>query len=438
MTNKATTEKDENKTTSPITTTAAKASFLQGLRPSDPNINTYLGHPWTKNYYDIVPEYNIDKPTMRDLDYYAKNFGLDTSVGKLKSKFDAVTRQEYAQKNAEYRTSEDQYYQNAAQQGAQYQDAITQASAEALKAGASRGMQFANQFAAQNTIAEQNSTGALDLATQRNNLKAQEAEEYAQNELNAEDTIRNLKTNILGQAVADRANEVQRYAADAQLAATDATLRINNYQYNMSKEYERMFKDKEITSQEYIELLKALATMRGQDVNYGSEVRGQDLDFISTLRGQDKNLEATKYSVDNAKTGGYGGYGGYSGSGRTYTSTTVDTSLSDLESMTYPQAVEYMQKSLWTAQPDVVIAWAQNAPYQFSDAIKGTELENMTTYEIYEYLKKHQSDQTQAQHTDEEWRAIIEASNKNTTPPNYSDNYSEWLKTQKDIYPVGP
>lgn len=266
-------------------TTAEKASFLQGLRPSDPSIETYLGHPWTKHYDEIVPKYNLKNPTISDLDYYSKNFGLDTSVASLKNKFDALTKQEYAQKNAEFRTSEDQYYKNMVQQGAQYQDAIQKASSEALRAGASRGMQFANQFAAQNVLAEQNSDGALDLATQRNNLKAQEAEAYAQNAIEAEEIMRNLKFNILGQAVADRANEVQRYAADAQMAATDASLRVNNYQVNMAKEYERMFKDKEINAQEYMQLMQSLATMRGQDMSF----------------------LGTKYNVDNAKSNYYGG-----------------------------------------------------------------------------------------------------------------------------------
>lgn len=261
------------------------AEFLQGLKPGDPSINTYLGHPWTKHYDEIVPGYNIKNPSIKDLDYYAKNFGLDTSVAGLKSKFDALTKQEFAQKNAEFRASEDQYYKNMAAQGAQYQDAIQKASSDALKAGASRGMQFANQFAAQNILAEQNSTGALDLATQRNNLKAQEAEAYAENAIEADDVIRNLKLNVFGQAVADRANEVQRYAADTQMAATDATLRTNNYQYNMTKEYERMFKDKEINAQEYLQLMQSLVTMRGQDMNF----------------------LGTKYSVDNAKSGYYGG-----------------------------------------------------------------------------------------------------------------------------------
>jgi hypothetical protein len=271
-------------------TTAEKASFLQGLRPSDPSIETYLGLPWTKHYDEIVPKYNLKNPTISDLDYYSKNFGLDTSVASLKNKFDALTKQEFAQKNAEFRTSEDQYYKNMIQQNAQYQDAIQQASSEALRAGASRGMQFANQFAAQNVLAEQNSDGALDLATQRNNLKSQEAEAYTQNAIEAEEVMRNLKFNILGQAVADRANEVQRYAADAQLAATDATLRTNNYQYNMTKEYERLLNDQKINSEDYATLLQVLAQMRGQDMSF----------------------LGTKYNVDNAKSNYYGGTKGSS------------------------------------------------------------------------------------------------------------------------------
>lgn len=356
-----------------LSTTAEKATFLQGLKSGAPDINTYLGHPWTKYYDEIVPKYNLKDPTISDLEYYSKNFGLDTSVTDLKNKFDALTKQEYAQKNAEFRASEDQYYKNMIQQNAQYQDAIQQASSEALKAGASRGMQYANQFAAQNVLAEQNATGALDLATQRNDLKTQEAEAYTQNALNAEEVMRNLKLNVLGQAVADRANEVQRYAADTQMAATDATLRINNYQANIAKEYERMFKDQEINAQEYIQLMQSLATMRGQDMNF----------------------LGTKYSVDNAKSsyGGYGGYSSYSsGSNPTENYATIDDATAKIDSLINSQDPS-KQMQLHKILVDYAPYLAKNTKYSYMyDAegnpnytIKGPgKTEEQRTRELFE------------------------------------------------------
>lgn len=214
-------------------------------KPTAQDYADYQGHPWTKMYDDIVPKADFENPGIKDLEYYTRNFGIDTSVANLKNKFDALTKQEYAQKNLEYQRSEDQYYQNMAAQNAQYQAGAQNAISQALSAGASRGMQFANQFAAQNELAQANSNGALDLATQRNDLKGQEAEAYAQNAINAEQTAYDRKANILGQAVADRANEVQRYAADTALYSNEIAQRILNYQYNMSNEFNRFENDKD-------------------------------------------------------------------------------------------------------------------------------------------------------------------------------------------------
>lgn len=362
-------------------TTSEKAEFLKSLKPVEPSINTYLGHPWTKDYDEIVPKYDLKSPTIDNLNYYADNFGLDTSVTNLKNKFDALTKQEYAQKNAEYAASENQYYKDMIQQNAQYQDAIQQASSEALKAGASRGMQYANQFAAQNILAEQNATGALDLATQRNNLKAQEAEAYTKNAIEAEDTIRNLKLNILGQAVADRANSIQGYAADTQMAATDATLRINNYQANIAKEYERMFKDKEINAQEYIELMKDLSSMRGQD-----------LDYLATLRGQDINLASSRYNANSYRSGygGYSGYNKYRGSSKQSTSNneyaTIDDVTAEIDRLANSKNY-YNQEQLNMLLANYAPYLANNSKYSHMYDKNGNPNYKITNPDYEAYLK---------------------------------------------------
>jgi hypothetical protein len=238
------------------------------------DINDYSNHRWMKNYFDIVPEADIDNPTLKNLNYYAKNFGIDTSVSNLKKKFDNATELAYAQKNKEFQRSEDQYYQNMAAQNAQYQQGVQNAMSQALASGSSRGMQFANQFAAQNELARANATGALDLATQRNDLKAQEAEAYAKNAIDAEQTAYDRKANILGQAIADRANEVQRYAADTTLYSNDVSARLNNYQYNLDKFYNEYLFDKEqqskFYSQLYTDILGLREGMYNADKNYDS------------------------------------------------------------------------------------------------------------------------------------------------------------------------
>lgn len=203
----------------------------------------YQGHPWTKMYGDIVPASKLESPELKNLNYFANNFGLDTDVASLQSKFDKLTKQEYAKKNEEYLQSENEYYKNMAAQNAQYQQGVQNAMSQALAAGSSRGMQFANQFAAQNELAEQNSNGALELATQRNNLKADEAMAYTQNAIDAEQTAYDRRANIMQNAIAQNANDVQKYAADATLESNNNALRINNYQYNMTNELNRYLED---------------------------------------------------------------------------------------------------------------------------------------------------------------------------------------------------
>ena len=249
-------------------------------QPVSKSFNDYQGHPWTKMYDDIVPQKDFKDANLRDLDYYARNFGIDTSVANLQDRFDKLTAQEYAQKGKEFQRSEDQYFQNMAAQNAQYQQGAQNAISQALAAGASRGMQFANQFAAQNQLAEQNSSGALELALQRNDLKAQEAQAYTQNAINAEQTAYDRKANILGQAVADRANEVQRYAADATLYSNELAARLNNYQYNMGKVYDEYLLDKQLANDFW--------SQRASDV----------IDLEGTYYNADSNLEGTKYNAD--------------------------------------------------------------------------------------------------------------------------------------------
>lgn len=287
------------------------------------NYKNYQGHPWTKMYDDIVPMSQLKSPEIQNAKFYADNFGLDTSVANLQKKFDALTKQEYEQKNAEYRASEDAYYQNVAEQNAAYQAAARKAISQALATGSSRGMQFANQFAAQNELAEQNSTGALDIATQRNKLKAQEAEAYTQNAIKADDTIRQQNLNILQQAVADRANEVQRFAADASLEAQNNLSRVQNYQFNMEQALTQYLTEQGYAIDDISSLRDFLANMYNSDKNYESDLVTTYISTLANMYNTDKNLEGTKYSVDNPK--GYGGgSGGSGGSGYSNNSTLAD------------------------------------------------------------------------------------------------------------------
>lgn len=233
----------------------------------------------TANQLGLGKSYRqVSGTNIRDLDYYAKQFGLDTSIANLQSKFDALTKAEYAQKRAEYARSEDEYYRNQMGYNQQYMTAANNAISSAIASGASRGMQFANQFAAQNQIASDNATGARDLAQAYNDLATSEAEAYTQNAINAYENIQQLKQNILTQAVADRANEVQRYAADVSYAAQDDTNRVNVYNNNQGL---------------YAQLANKFLELAGQ--NYGN-----DMNYVNTRYNADKNYESQKYVADTS------------------------------------------------------------------------------------------------------------------------------------------
>ena len=66
----------------------------QGLNyiPRQQRIGDYQGHPWTKMYGDIVPASKLESPELKNLNYFANNFGLDTDVASLQSKFDKIVK----------------------------------------------------------------------------------------------------------------------------------------------------------------------------------------------------------------------------------------------------------------------------------------------------------------------------------------------------------
>ena len=222
----------------------------------------------TGNTYNDIADTNIN-----DLQYYADKFGLDTSVANLQRKFDALTEAEYNTKRNEYKRSEDEYYRNQAGYNQQYMTAANNAISSAITSGALRGMQFANQFAAQNQIASDNATGARDLAQAYNDLASSEAEAYTQNAINAYDNIQQLKQNILQQAITDRANEVQRYAADVAYATQDDINRVNTYNSNQNL---------------YAQLAYKILEQAGQ-------MYGNDMNYINTRYNADKNYQTQKY-----------------------------------------------------------------------------------------------------------------------------------------------
>lgn len=264
----------------------------------------------TGNTYNDIADANIN-----DLQYYADKFGLDTSVANLQRKFDALTKAEYNTKRNEYKRSEDEYYRNQAGYNQQYMTAANNAISSAIASGALRGMQFANQFAAQNQIASDNATGARDLAQAYNDLASSEAEAYTQNAINAYDNIQQLKQNILQQAVTDRANEVQRYAADVAYATQDDINRVNTYNSNQNLYAQLAYK-----------ILEQAGQMYGNDMNYINTRYNADKNYETQKYASDASAAAQRYAADaSASAQRYAANRSYSGGSKYYTGSNANT-----------------------------------------------------------------------------------------------------------------
>lgn len=260
----------------------------------------------TGGTYNDVADTDIN-----NLQYYADKFGLDTSVANLQRKFDALTEAEYNTKRNEYKRSEDEYYRNQAGYNQQYMTAANNAISSAIASGASRGMQFANQFAAQNQIASDNATGARDLAQAYNDLASSEAEAYTQNAINAYDTIQQLKQNILQQAVTDRANEVQRYAADVAYATQDDINRVNTYNSNQNLYAQFAYKMLEQAGQMYGNDMNYINTRYNADKNYETQKYASDASAAAQRYAANVNASAQRYASNRSYNAGSNYYSGY-------------------------------------------------------------------------------------------------------------------------------
>lgn len=273
----------------------------------------------TGNTYNSIADTNIN-----DLQYYADKFGLDTSVANLQRKFDALTEAEYNTKRNEYKRSEDEYYRNQAGYNQQYMTAANNAISSAITSGALRGMQFANQFAAQNQIASDNATGARDLAQAYNDLASSEAEAYTQNAINAYDNIQQLKQNILQQAVTDRANEVQRYAADVAYATQDDINRVNTYNSNQNLYAQLAYKILEQAGQMYGNDMNYINTRYNADKNYETQKYASDASAAAQRYAADVNASAQRYAANRSYSGGGSKY--YAGSNANTQNNTAEVS----------------------------------------------------------------------------------------------------------------
>ncbi len=184
---------------------------------------------------------------------------------------DKATTAEYNRKRQEFAATENKFYNELYDTQASALDTIRASNNAAVATGATKGMAAAQQLAAILGLEQASVESATDLANQRNELAAKEAEAYAKNANTALET-----SNALKQAIAEDA--------------------LNKYGYD---------------TQGYVGALEYNAALQSV---LGEIIQSQNA-ANATMYNADRNLAGTQYAAD--KNGKYSGgrYSGGSGSG---------------------------------------------------------------------------------------------------------------------------
>lgn len=149
----------------------------------------------------------------------ASLYGINYDESSIKSKFDAATAAEYVTKKKEYKDTENAYYQSLYSLGNTAADSVRQALA-AQATGASNAAINTNILTALLNLQSEGSTTATDLANQRNNLAAEEAEAYTQNTVDAMTTANDLKAQLMTNALSKYGYDVQNNVGEMQFWAS--------------------------------------------------------------------------------------------------------------------------------------------------------------------------------------------------------------------------
>ena len=244
------------------------------------------------------PSYKPKTPSYMTGDAMAKNLGIDYNYKNILSKYDEATAAEYALKNKEYATTENQFYNQIYGAQGTALDAIRKSQAQAIATGASRGLQAANELASMLGLQQETVASATDLAQQRNMLKDKEAEAYTQNVVNATNTY-----NTLGTTFGNLINN--KYAADVQnnvglmeyfkgLDQNAKNLEGNMYTADRNLEGNKYTADQNLEGTKYT----ADQNLAGVDLSSARNLQGQ-LDYNQTyLQAARAQAEATKYAAN--------------------------------------------------------------------------------------------------------------------------------------------
>lgn len=215
----------------------------------------------------IAQPITAERPVMAGLELGDK-YDIQYNQDYIRDILDKATTSEYNRKRQEFAATENKFYNELYDTQASALDTIRASNNAAVATGATKGMAAAQQLAAILGLEQSSVESATDLANQRNELAANEAEAYAKNANTALET-----SNALKQAIAEDA--------------------LNKYGYD---------------TQGYVGALEYNAALQSV---LGEIIQSQNA-ASATMYNADRNLAGTQYAADN--NGKYSG-GGYSGGG---------------------------------------------------------------------------------------------------------------------------
>lgn len=218
----------------------------------------------------------VQRPVLSGLELGDK-YDIQYNQNYIRDLLDTATAAEYNSKRQEFAATENKFYNELYDTQASALDAIRASNSAAVATGATKGMAAAQQLAAILGLEQASVESATDLANQRNELAASEAEAYAKNANTALDTANTLK-----KAIAEAA--------------------LNKYGYD---------------TQGYVGALEYNAALQSV---LGEIIQSQNA-ASATMYNADRNLAGTQYAADqngkyySSRYNGGSGSGSSSGSG---------------------------------------------------------------------------------------------------------------------------
>ena len=152
----------------------------------------------------------VNRPTMAGLELGDK-YDIQYNQDYIWDLLDKATTAEYNSKRQEFAATENKFYNELYDTQASALDAIRASNSAAVATGATKGMAAAQQLAAILGLEQSSVESATDLANQRNELAAKEAEAYAKNANTALETFNALKQTIAEDALNKYGYDTQGY-----------------------------------------------------------------------------------------------------------------------------------------------------------------------------------------------------------------------------------